>query len=76
MTKKDYVLIASAMRRAIAFSDTLPVDIAKPFHDGMTAMARTVAGALQTDNARFDFRRFLEAADVDTFEARTTRTQS
>lgn len=47
MTKKDYILIAEALRRARTYG---------------TDAASEIADALKSDNARFDRNRFLAAA--------------
>ena len=63
MTRKDYVLIAAALR------DTLLINCpSAEYLAGATAArdsaAQRVADSLARDNARFDRARFLEAAGV------------
>lgn len=52
MTRKDYVLIAAAIKGVGPDSDTA------------SNIAHTLAAALAQDNPRFDRRRFLVAAGV------------
>jgi hypothetical protein len=56
MTKKDYIVIAAALR---AVRDELKIDPA-----ACDAHARRIAMTLALDNARFDRARFLSAAGV------------
>lgn len=57
VTRKDYILIAAALKRAQA----------QEARDGIPSYgyaARFLADALARDNARFEPRRFLDAAGV------------
>lgn len=57
MTRKDYILIAAALKEA---RDT----IASEYHLGYKQAAYCLADALARDNPRFDRERFLKAAGV------------
>jgi hypothetical protein len=62
MTKKDYILIAEAIKLSIALckeieSKTKPLDAIK-------GTAYEIALALQNDNPKFDIRKFLNAIAV------------
>lgn len=57
MTRKDYVLIAEAIRKV--YSDHHPDDCF-----GVDWTARAIADALSRDKPRFDRTRFLEACGV------------
>ena len=61
MTRKDYILIAGALKAARS-SDTLP-NLAI-YHNGIDNAAHQLADALGRDNPRFDRERFLKAAGV------------
>ena len=56
MTRKDYELIAAALRRARALSET------KEQRRGVDRAAAAISEALAADNARFVRARFLTAA--------------
>ena len=63
MTRKDYILIADALKNA------QPMCKLNDFADEMVSachrdVARTLADALGRDNPRFDRERFLKAAGV------------
>lgn len=55
MTRKDYVLIAEALKEARRVSQ---------YPDGISTAARCIAGALAAANPRFDRARFLRACGV------------
>ena len=61
MTRKDYILIAAALKAARS-SYTLP-NVAI-YHNGIDNAAQRLADALGRDNPRFDRERFLKAAGV------------
>ena len=56
MTRKDYELIAAALRRARGLSET------ENQRRGVDRAAAALSEALATDNVRFDRSRFLTAA--------------
>lgn len=58
MTRKDYVLIAAALKRASALSET------DSQRRGVSRAAGSLAGALSADNEAFDRTRFLQACGV------------
>jgi hypothetical protein len=58
MTRKDYIVLAAALSRALPAE---PVDAIALFTWRTTV--RSIADALQADNPRFDRRRFYAAAD-------------
>lgn len=61
MTKKDYELIAAALRGARnGYADNWDPNLFRACDD----CARSVASALARDNPRFDRTRFLVAADA------------
>ena len=68
MTRKDYVLLASALRNARpATYPTLAEGISKPFAPDVMAWLASVYGvsdALMRDNARFEPVRFQVACGV------------
>jgi hypothetical protein len=57
MTRKDYILIAEALKRAWNTE-------AESAFPGVQAAARNLAESLARDNPRFDRERFLKAAGV------------
>jgi hypothetical protein len=61
MTRKDYILIAAALRDAVLINCP-----SSEYADGVSAACqsatRRMADALAKDNARFDRQRFLTAA--------------
>ena len=71
MTRKDYILIAAALKGVHAYIDSreagthqrLPDD-RTDLHDGVYLAAEHVADALARDNPRFDFSRFMTACGV------------
>jgi hypothetical protein len=60
MTKKDFELIAAALKQAK--TDTADCTDARKWHGGIDTAAACIALALQADNSRFDLDRFLAAA--------------
>jgi len=62
MTRKDYVLIAAAIkaRRDLASAARRSSE----FLGGIDAAAETIAAALALDNQRFDLERFIKACGV------------
>ncbi len=71
MTRKDYVLIASAIRAQVEFQNEAHAKVA-PARDvraevslnQLDALARSLANRLRDDNPRFDINRFLDACGV------------
>ena len=61
MSRKDFILIADALKAARS-SYTLP-NVAI-YHNGIDNAAHRLADALGRDNPRFDRERFLKAAGV------------
>ena len=59
VTKKDYILIAASLKSA---HDIIPATI--DGHHAVYRAAEHVADALQRDNPRFDFSRFMTACGV------------
>lgn len=57
MTRKDYVLIARAIRQARNEYDDIPI--------GISCVTLHLANALERDNPRFDRDRFISAATGD-----------
>lgn len=65
MTRKDYVLIAAALREArIAVREKEPEESHRDLLDGIAYAADYLADALGQGNPRFDRERFLAAAGV------------
>lgn len=72
MTRKDYVLIAAALKEARSHWLTLPADITADqeaatraaFALAIKAAAEELAGSLRRENPRFDRARFFKAAGV------------
>lgn len=62
MTRKDYILISSAVARAAAHDD--PNTVGSLFDAGIERVAQEIAQALQRDNPNFDAERFLEDCEV------------
>ena len=60
MTRKDYVLIADALRQAYVVQRDRYVGTSA----GVRAAAEYISDALASDNPRFDRERFLKAAGV------------
>lgn len=67
MTRKDYQLIAEAIREARSISPgAVVVAPSTRYHDdGVDTAARYLASALERDNPRFDRARFLKACGVE-----------
>ena len=62
MTRKDYVLIANALRDARAkIRQCEPEESITDLCDGVSYAIDYITDALQSDNPRFDRARFLEA---------------
>jgi hypothetical protein len=61
MTRKDYVLIAQAIRTQIDFSAKFEEEESRA---GAQNIAYDLAWKLYEDNPRFDRKRFLEACGV------------
>jgi len=59
MTRKDYVLIADAIKKAKEFCDASGVSTIS-----LRECASSIAFELKTDNPRFDDVRFLKACEV------------
>lgn len=62
MTRKDYVLIAQAIKETIPSRIVTEIDAA--FNRGAGWTAHNIADALEKDNPRFDRERFLAACGV------------
>ena len=58
MTRKDYVLLAEALKAVIQSVD-------KPERTGALLAANEIAHCLAEDNPRFDRARFLKACGLD-----------
>lgn len=65
MKRKDYTLIASAIRKARDWYDREHVKA----RNAVNLTAQEVADALQADNPEFDRRKFLDACGIDREEA-------
>ena len=69
MTKKDYELIATALRQATitgtCVRSSSDLDLVNATH---RAAASSLASALERDNPRFDRDRFLAACVLDGYE--------
>jgi hypothetical protein len=59
VTRKDYVLIAAALKAAMSHAEGMPASQA-----GIERAAHELCCALASDNPRFDRTRFLKAAIV------------
>lgn len=59
MTRKDYILIAAALRDTLLIN--APIVVWRAAH---ASVAHRLADALARDNPRFDRERFLKAAGV------------
>ncbi|HEV2178366.1 MAG TPA: hypothetical protein VGU20_31210 [Stellaceae bacterium] len=65
MTRKDYVLIAEALKEARAeIRSKEPPECVAALNDGVSYAAEELAFYLYRDNQRFDRERFLRAAGV------------
>ena len=65
MTKKDYILIAAALKRsALPLAPEWTLEAVLRYQQGNKAAIYQVAEALATDNTRFDRGRFLAACGV------------
>ncbi len=65
MTRKDYVLIAAALKEArMHWLIPGPTD-APSFRAGIKAAAKEIAGALARDNSAFQRQRFLKACGLE-----------
>lgn len=60
MTRKDFVLIANALKDAAEMASTAHPD----FRRGVNQAASDIAYALRTTNPRFDRERFLKACGM------------
>ncbi len=68
MTRKDYMLIAEAVREELEFlRDMHGADVAKNSNEGIAIqnVACTLAVKLKTQNSQFDRDRFLRACGLD-----------
>ena len=65
MTRKDYILIAAALKEALP-PDTMPFPVSGP--EMHADIAENLCRALARDNPRFDRERFLRAAGVSFME--------
>lgn len=64
MTRKDYVLLAEALKEARNHCWAVEVPDPASFRVGLQAAAEEIAGALGRDNPKFDRDRFLKASGV------------
>lgn len=65
MTRKDYVLIAEALREArVDIQCKEPEEQVQTLKDGVSYAADWIADALAGENPRFDRNRFLKACGV------------
>lgn len=64
MTRKDYVLIAGALKSSHV-SNTLNNGNRALYNNGIDNAASLIADALARDNPRFDRERFLKACGVE-----------
>lgn len=64
MTRKDYVLIADAVRQSRLVGPNVAESTAHRYNEQRANTARCLAYALGRDNPRFDRARFLEACGV------------
>lgn len=62
MTRKDYILIAEALKSARPADDSNNFTAARAHHNDR--VSRLMAERLARDNPRFDRERFLKAAGV------------
>lgn len=67
MTRKDYIVLAAAIRRAALKNWHTDVDGSYPaaLKDQHTTYVREVAYALAADNKNFDWERFVKACDPE-----------
>lgn len=67
MTRRDYVMIAAALRDSKPYKCELTPDgeYANPLCTQWAKTARQIAYELAEDNPRFDKQRFLDAAGVE-----------
>ncbi len=71
MTKKDYIILASAIRAQVDFQNEAHARVA-PARDvradvslnQLDALTRSLANRLRDDNPRFDTNRFLDACGI------------
>lgn len=63
MTRKDYELLAAALRSSRATNYTNSANRAL-YNNGVNNAAHNIARALRRDNPRFDYVRFLVACGV------------
>ena len=64
MTRKDYIALADALRKARRDNTRPPRNGLSEHNRGVDWAARNIADELARDNPRFDRQRFLEAAGV------------
>lgn len=68
MSRKDYLLIASAFSRVYQVANEQPEmnhSILLAVQSGIRASALAVANSLSLDNSSFDWDRFMEACGVE-----------
>jgi hypothetical protein len=65
MIKKDYELIAKAIKGTHVYIDEREGGNLADLHDGASLAAELMADALQRDNPRFDRAKFLKACGVE-----------
>lgn len=66
MTKKDFELIAGALFGACSYSVAGNSTLSKEQREGARIVAVNIAYALDSDNPKFDFDKFLQACGIDT----------
>lgn len=64
MSKKDFVLIANAIKNQVDVYAGENDNIAINVRYGIERVAKSLANDLQASNPRFDYRRFLEACGI------------
>ena len=65
MTRKDYVMLAEAIKGAGGFNLAAPVEVRSLIREGHRQVAILIADALEEDNPRFDRDRFIKACGVE-----------
>jgi hypothetical protein len=65
MTRKDYVLLAEALKGARSSYSSATLPNVAIYHNGVDNAAHRVCEALARENAAFDRARFLKACGVE-----------
>lgn len=63
MTHKDFVLIAAALAASRCFADDRPAEYGVGARTQMDVVINKIASALASTNPRFDYSRFIAAAE-------------